>query len=131
MIIDDISGISQDVASISPWFEGVPCDTGPDGTGLVSEILCSSSKYLAKDGSLFFPVLSLSNVDQILKCAKDNFSNVELLDRIEWPLPDSLKKHTSLLRELDKNGNIKLIERFGMVLCYTEVYIASCPKNNL
>jgi len=131
VIIDDISGISQEVASISPWFEGVPCDTGPDGAGLISEILYNASKYLSKDGSLFFPVLSLSNVDQILKCAKDNFSKVELIDRIEWPLPDRLKKHTSLLRNLDRNGNIKLIERFGMVLCYTEIYIASCPINNL
>ena len=32
LIIDDISGISQDIASISPWFGGVPCDTGSDGT---------------------------------------------------------------------------------------------------
>jgi hypothetical protein len=127
VIVDDISGISQDVASISPWFGGVPCDTGIDGTNLVLDILSNASRHLFEGGSFFFPVLSLSNVDEILKVAKDNFKIVELIDRQEWPLPKELTSHMPLLQNLSINGAIKLEERFGMFLCYTEVYIAREP----
>ena len=127
VIIDDISGISQDIASVSPWFGGVPCDTGRDGTNLVLDILNNSSKYLAKDGYFFFPVLSLSNVDDILNEAKENFSIVKLIERQEWPLPKELEEHMPLLQKLSARKSIKLEERFGMVLCYTEVYLAKEP----
>jgi hypothetical protein len=127
VIIDDISGISQDIASISPWFGGVPCDTGSDGTDLILDILRNASKYLLKDGYFFFPVLSLSNVDSLLKVARENFNTVELIERQEWPLPKELNSHMPLLQKLSAKGAIKLEERFGMLLCYTEVYLAREP----
>ena len=127
LIIDDISGISQDIASISPWFGGVPCDTGSDGTDLILNILRNASKFLAKDGHFFFPVLSLSNVDSLLRVAKENFSTVELIERQDWPLPKELESHIPLLKELSAKGSIQLEERFGMILCFTEVYLAKDP----
>jgi hypothetical protein len=127
VIIDDISGISEDIASVSPWFGGVPCNTGSDGTDLVLDILRNTSKHLSEDGYFFFPVLSLSNVDSLLQVAKENFNTVELIERQEWPLPKELKGHMPLLRKLSAKGAIKLEERFGMVLCYTEVYLAREP----
>ena len=126
IIVDDISGIAQDVADISPWFQGVPCDTGKDGIDLVVEILRSAPEYLNSEGRIFFPVLSLSNVDMILKEAKDTFTSVVLVGRKDWPLPKDLYIHLPLLRKLNAEGAIKLEERFGMVLCYTEVY---CARN--
>ena len=127
IIIDDISGISQDIASASPWFGGIPCDTGSDGTNLILDILRNASKHLLEDGYFFFPVLSLSNVDVLLKVAKENFKTVELIERQEWPLPKELESHMPLLQKLREKGSIKLEERFGMVLCYTEVYLAREP----
>jgi len=127
VIVDDISGISQDVASVSPWFGGVPCDTGSDGTSLILDILRNASRHLLEGGNFFFPVLSLSNVDELLKAAKDNFNSVKLIERKEWPLPKELKSHMPLLQKLSANGAIKLEERFGMFLCYTEVYLAREP----
>ncbi len=124
VVIDDISGISQDIASVSPWFGGVPCDTGSDGTDLVLDILRNASKYLSEKGYFFFPVLSLSNVDALLQVARENFATVKLVERQEWPLPKELKNHMPLLKKLSANGSIKLEERFGMILCYTEVYLA-------
>ena len=129
VIMDDISGISQEIAPISPWFEGVPCETGSDGTDLVLDIIRHASKYLLKDGYFFFPVLSLSNVDLLLKEVKENFYSVELLERQEWPLPKELEVHIPLLKKLNKKGSIKLEERFGMVICFTEVYLARNPIN--
>ena len=125
VIVDDISGVAQDVAVVSPWFKGIPSETGKDGTALVAEILRDAPHYLEDGGRFFFPVLSLSNVDLLLLEARKNFSDVELVTRLEWPLPTELKAHIPLLRQLAEEGCIKLQERFGMVLCYTEVYCAS------
>jgi len=127
VIIDDISGIAQGVAEVSPWFQGVPCDTGVDGVDLVAEIIRNAPQYLNEAGHFFFPLLSLSNVDKILQVAKQTFSSVELVGRQDWPLPAELKTYMPLLRKLSESGSIKLEEKFGMVLCYTEVYCATNP----
>lgn len=127
VIVDDISGISQSVADVSPWFQGVPCDTGKDGVDLVVEIIQSAPQYLNDGGRFFFPVLSLSNVDKLLQVAKESFGTVVCVGRKDWPLPSELKEHLPLLRKLSAEGSIKLEEKFGMVLCYTEVYCATNP----
>jgi hypothetical protein len=67
-------------------------------------------------------VLSLSNVDLLLRIAKENFSTLNRVGRVDWPLPAELKMHIPLLRKLNAQGSIKLEERFGMALCYTEIY---------
>jgi 16S rRNA G1207 methylase RsmC len=127
LIVDDISGISSKIAEISPWFPGVPCDAGNDGADLISEIIVNAHKYLNKDGRLFFPVLSLSNVSRIKTQACKCFRVVEMVARIEWPLPSELLIYKPLLKELAANGDIQLEEKFGMVVCYTEVYSATEP----
>ena len=127
VIVDDISGIAQSVADVSPWFQGVPCDTGEDGADLVVEIIRNAPQHLNDGGYFFFPVLSLSNVDKLLLVAKEKFATVERVGRQDWPLPKELKAHTPLLQKLHDEGSIKLEERFGMILCYTEVYCATNP----
>ncbi|MDH5571366.1 MAG: methyltransferase [Gammaproteobacteria bacterium] len=127
VIVDDISGIAKSVAEISPWFQGVPCETGDDGVDLVVEIIRKASQHLEEGGHFFFPVLSLSNVDRIIEVANESFGSVERVGRQDWPLPAELKEHIPLLRKLKEEGSIKLEERFGMVLCYTEVYCAKKP----
>jgi 16S rRNA G1207 methylase RsmC len=128
VLVDDISGISQSVADVSPWFQGVPCDTGKDGVDLVAEIIRSAPQYLKEGGRFFFPVLSLSNVDRLMQIAGENFATVDRVGRQDWPLPVELKAHLPLLRKLGAEGAIKLEERFGMVVCYTEVYCATNPS---
>ena len=125
VIVDDISGIAQDIAVISPWFNGIPCETGSDGTALVINVLRQASTYLNDGGRLFFPVISLSNVSLILKEAEKNFDKIEMVARQEWPMPLELKEHMPLLKKLESEGHIKLKEQFGMVLCYTEIYCAT------
>jgi hypothetical protein len=125
VIVDDISGVAQDVAMVSPWFEGIPSATGRDGTDLIVNVLRNASNYLKEGGQFFFPILSLSNVDLLLEEAKKGFGKVEMVSRLEWPLPVELKSHMALLKTLEGEGCIKLQERFGMVLCYTEVYCAT------
>ena len=124
IIVNDVSGISQEIAVVSPWFQGVPCDTGSNGLALVASIMSSAPHHLNKGGRFFFPVLSLSDVDLLLKQAADSFTTVEKISRQEWPLPFELMEHLPLLRKLANEGSIQLQERFGMVTCYTEIYCA-------
>jgi len=127
VIVDDISGVARDIANVSPWFQGIPCDTGNDGTDLIVKILRDAPQHLNEGGRFFFPVLSLSNVDKLLQVAKENFAVVSRVGRQDWPLPAELKMHLTLLQKLNAEGSIKLEEKFGMLLCYTEVYCASNP----
>ena len=124
IIVDDVSGIAQEIAAVSPWFQGVPCETGADGLALVTSILQMAPRYLNKGGRFFFPVLSLSNVDLLLRRASESFATVKQILRQEWPLPPELKEHLPLLRKLADEGRIQLQQRFGMVTCFTEVYCA-------
>ena len=124
IIVDDVSGIAEEIAVISAWFQGVPCDTGADGLALVSSILQIAPRFLNEGGRFFFPVLSLSDVDLLLSRASESFTTVKQLLRQEWPLPPELKEHLPLLRKLADEGRIQLQERFGMVTCFTEIYCA-------
>jgi len=123
-IVDDISGIAEEVAKISPWYNNVPCQSGVDGTSLVVEVVQKAPEHLNAGGLFFFPVISLSNVNKIIKAAHDNFSHVERLIHEEWPLPGEMKQHLGTLRRLKEEGHIEFDEKFGMVVYYTDVYVA-------
>jgi len=123
-IVDDVSGVAEVIANVSPWFKDVPCQSGEDGTTLVTEVIQSASNYLNPAGKLFFPAISFSNIDRIVKVAGENFSHVELLSRQEWPLPKNMYPHMELLKRLQEKGLIQFKEKFGMILWFTEVYVA-------
>ena len=42
-IINDVAGISEDIAKVSDWYKNVSCLSGKDGTKLVNEILKKSN----------------------------------------------------------------------------------------
>ena len=54
VIVDDISGISEDVARLSNWFKNVPCDSGEDGCRNIEKVLNQASNYLVEKGIIFF-----------------------------------------------------------------------------
>ena len=123
-IVDDISGIAEEVAKISPWYNNVPCRSGVDGTSLAVEVVQKAPEHLNAGGLFFFPVICFSNVNKILKAAHENFSHVERLIHEEWPLPNEMYQHISALNRLREEGHIQFTEKFGMVLYFTDVYVA-------
>jgi release factor glutamine methyltransferase len=124
IIVDDISGIAKEIADVSPWFQGIPCESGKDGTSLISNIIKQSPLFLNENGKFFFPAISLSNIDALIKDARESYSNLQLIKRQEWPLPDELKQYIPLLEKLNEKKIIKLIKKFGMYIWYTEIYCA-------
>ena len=123
-IVDDISGISQEIAEISPWFKNTMCESGKDGADLVVEAIKQAPLYLLDGGKFFFPVLSLSNVDRIISSAERVFENVERLSHKAWTLPDEMKPYIEKLKELKNEGLINYEEKFGLTLWYTDIYVA-------
>lgn len=123
-IIDDVSGVAEAIAKISPWFRNIPCASGGDGADLVVEVLKNAPPHLEEGGIIFFPVLSLSNTKRILSAASKNFKNVERLVHKTWPLPEEMKEHVNLIRDLAAKDLIQVEEKFGMVLWYTDIYAA-------
>jgi len=123
-IVDDVAGIAQGIAQCSPWYKGIPCDCGKDGSELIVQILKDAPGYLNPGGLFFFPVISLSGVDKILEQAGKSFSVVKKLISEQWPLPKEMYKSISLLEELSSQGCIQFTEKFGMVLYSTDIYVA-------
>jgi len=123
-IVNDISGIAEEVAEISPWYNNIHCQAGIDGTSLVNEVLRKASRHLNPGGLFFFPIISLSNLDKILTVARTNFSRVKQLSHREWPLPKEMSTHLSSLNGLREAGHIQFRKKFGMLIYFTDVYVA-------
>ena len=126
IIINDVSGIADDVAKISPWFpSGVLCGAGYDGTRWIRHILKNAPRFLKQGGQLFFPVLSLSDESKILSVAEENFSSVCLLREKEWFLPEEMVKKIESIKPLMDQKVIQCQEKFGLWIWSTKVYCAS------
>ncbi len=123
-IVDDISGVSVEIAKISPWFKNAPCNSGVDGTALIADVLKQASNNLNPGGLLFFPIISFSNVNKIIEIANENFSYVNRLSHKEWFLPEEMKEHIPILEKLQQEGNVDFKEKFGTLIWYTDVYVA-------
>ena len=113
-IVDDVSGVSEEIEN--PWFDGVPCNSGKDGTSLIREVIIKAPKYLTEHGKLFFPIVSLSNQKRILDETEKTFKSVTLLSHTEFPLPKEMY-HIDIPKDYIK-------ERFGMKIFWTDIYLA-------
>lgn len=129
VIINDISGVSESVAEITPWFKNISCESGKGGDVLVNKVIKESKNFLNDNGFLIFPIISFSDKKSILDQANKYFDCVELLKRDEWPVPPEMKNHISKLKDLKKNKMIDYEEKFGMLIGYTEVYRAKNPNS--
>ena len=125
VIVDDVSGISEPLAKVSPWFNGVECGTCRDGTRLICQVLEQAPAHLEPGGRLFFPVLSLSDEKKILDSARLRFKSVVMLAEQIWPLPPELYNHLDLLQQLSKERCISLEWAFGKWCWFTQIWEAS------
>ena len=125
VIVNDISGISEEIAKLSSWFKNVPCNSGLDGCKNIEKVLLQGKNFIKEKGKIFFPVISLSDTSKILRIANDNYKNVYKLSHDKWFLPEDLKMHLSILNDLKNKGYLDYCEKFGKLICWTEIYMAS------
>lgn len=128
-VLDDVSGIAESIARITPWFgTSVSCESGGDGTELTVEVLRSAPEFLSPDGALFFPVLTLSNYPKILDVAHDIYSDVNEVARKQFYFPPDLAaQHADVLQEAIDRKDIIVEHKFGMYVWETIIYKASSP----
>ena len=122
IIINDISGISSKVNSLSEWFKFAPNTSGKDGLKYTINILKNYKNYLNKNGSLIFPVLGLSNRKKLVSYLKKEKINYVILEKKTWPLPSIFKKHKKKLFKLKKQNIINYEEKFGLMYTSTEIF---------
>jgi HemK-like putative methylase len=126
LIINDISGISEDIANVSPWFKFAPCDSGSDGLKLTKKIINQAKNYLSENGNIIFPVISLSDHQELLRYADTKFKSLKKLSSNKWFLPDDMsEKHDRILKKLKDKGIIYFEEKFGKKVCFTDIYLGN------
>lgn len=122
IIINDISGISYKVARISDWFTNVPCESGDDGTKLTLNVLKNFKSFLKANGSMFFPLISLSNEKKVSSFLKKIKVKNEMISINKWPIPKNMYKHRSVLEKLKKTKKINYEKKFGLIIANTKIF---------
>jgi methylase of polypeptide subunit release factors len=111
IIVDDVSGVAEDVARLSRWFPPNVPSGGVDGTSNTISMLRQARRYLKPGGHLLFPVLSLSRHQEIVSAARSEFGAglVQITER-KIPFNPELKLHLPRLRGLREQGLIDFDE---------------------
>ena len=128
LIVDDVAGISEPVARISPWYPPhIHSNTDEDGARWIITVLNQAPNYLSERGQLFFPVLSLSNEPAIMSAANSNFSDVDLVAEQWYPIGRELIENWETMEDLMERGMISLRKKGSRWLWSTKIYRA---RNN-
>jgi methylase of polypeptide subunit release factors len=120
VVIGDVSGIPDDIASASGWFPS-GLSGGPTGAELPMRMIEESKRLLRKGGRLFLPTGSLQDETSILDRAKSVFGSIRQLAERNIPLPSSLAEDPAVLRML-KEKVIALRQRGSRVLWTARIW---------
>ncbi len=122
-ILCDVSGVSEEIAKISPWFgKNIDCASGKDGTELVTKIINATPNYLTPRGILVLPVLTLSKHAKLISCLKKNFHSVKRVTSRQFYLPKEMAAHKKTIERLNRLKYIDVEEKFGLYLWRTDLY---------
>ena len=126
VIVDDVSGVAEDVARLSSWFpSGVPSG-GEDGTTQTVNVLLEAKAYLKPRGYLLFPVLSLSRRSRILEVARLVYGDrLTLVTSKRIPFNPELKKNIRRLEVLRDAGLIEFDQVRSRPFWTLEIYKAA------
>ncbi|HLV91380.1 MAG: 50S ribosomal protein L11 methyltransferase [Acidimicrobiales bacterium] len=97
LILGDISGIPDEIASVSGWFPS-GLSGGPTGAELPLRMIEEVRRVLRKGGRLLLPTGTLQDERTILDRARDAFGNLRQLAERAIPLPTNLAEHPALTR---------------------------------
>jgi methylase of polypeptide subunit release factors len=122
VLIGDVSGIPDELARLSGWFEDVPAG-GPTGAELPLKLLDSIGDTLAPGGRLYLPTGTIQDERSILEAARSLFgaANVQQIIEREFPLPDLVAKSKAAARMM-KEGLLSLHRRGSRLLWSLRVW---------
>jgi SAM-dependent methyltransferase len=115
MLIGDVSGIPDELAAVSGWFDRVPAG-GPTGAELPMKLLRSIGDTLAPGGRLYLPTGTIQDERAIIAAAREIFGeNMEPVLEREFPLPDLVAK-AGVVARMMKDGILNLRQRGSRLL---------------
>jgi len=119
IVICDISAISEIIADLSDWYDGVSCKTGISGLDIVNPVIKNVKNILTNNSFFIVPVISLCNVTLQKKSLCKTFSSVQYSKKRKWPLPkDLLYKMEEKSIKLDSDF-LDVESKFDMVIAST------------
>jgi len=127
VIVNDVSGIAERVARISPWYPDTIPSGGVDGTDVVLRMFDEVKAHLNPGGTLFFAFSSLSDLPKLLSKSKEVFGeeNVELMNTVRIPFAAELNEAAEELCELREQGIINFETRRSRHIWSLEIYRAT------
>jgi methylase of polypeptide subunit release factors len=115
MLIGDVSGIPDELAAVTGWFDRVPAG-GPTGAELPTKLLHSIGDTLAPGGRLYLPTGTIQDERAIIAAAREIFGeNMEPVLEREFPLPDLVAK-AGVVARMMKDGILNLRQRGSRLL---------------
>ena len=121
VLIGDVSGIPDELASLSGWFEAVPAG-GPTGAELPRKMLATIGDTLVPGGRLYLPTGTIQDEQAILSAARAVFGdNMEPVLEREFPLPDLVAKSVAAARMM-KEGLVNLHKRGSRILWRLQIW---------
>ena len=121
VLIGDVSGIPDDLAAASGWFEDVPSG-GPTGAELPTKFLRSIGDVLPPGGRLYLPTGTIQNERAILAAAREVFGDrmENILER-EFPLPDLVARSKEVARMV-RDGIVSVRQRGSRFLWQLRIW---------
>lgn len=121
VLIGDVSGIPDEIAKASGWFEDVPAG-GPTGAELPSKFLRSIGDILVPGGRLYLPTGTIQNEKAILEVAHEIFGDhIEPVLEREFPLPDLVARSKAVARMV-KEGLVSFRQRGSRLLWQLRIW---------
>jgi methylase of polypeptide subunit release factors len=120
VIIGDVSGIPDDLATVSGWFPSGLAG-GPSGAELPMRMLEEARRLLRRGGKLFLPTGTLQDERSILDKARAGFESIRQLAERPIPLPSALAHQPAVLKLLTDRV-IDLTERGSRLLWTARVW---------
>lgn len=115
VLIGDVSGIPDEIAAVSGWFDAVPAG-GPTGAELPMKLLRSLGDTLSPGGRLYLPTGTIQDERAIIAAAREVFGdNMEPVLEREFPLPELVAK-ASVVARMMKDGILNLRQRGSRLL---------------
>lgn len=115
VLIGDVSGIPDEIAAVSGWFDAVPAG-GPTGAELPMKLLRSIGDTLSPGGRLYLPTGTIQDERAIIAAAREVFGdNMEPVLEREFPLPELVAK-ASVVARMMKDGILNLRQRGSRLL---------------
>jgi methylase of polypeptide subunit release factors len=120
VVIGDVSGIPDDLATVSGWFPSGLAG-GPTGAELPMRMLDEAKRLLRKGGRLLLPTGSLQDETSIMDKARSVFGSIKMLSERPIPLPSAWAEQPAVIR-LIRDRVIDLTERGSRYLWTARIW---------